>query len=138
MSFATADALHQEITFKVIGAAMHVHNELGPGLREVLYHRALSSAMREAGLAFESEKPVQIELGNEFVGLLYLDHFVEDKVVVESKVLPHLLTNDEIAQVITYLAVTEASVGLLLNFGRERLEYNAYCLQRSLLTGGIE
>ena len=57
------------------------------------------------------------------VGLLYVDHLVEDAVVVEEKALSHLLTNEEVAQVITYLAALDKPVGLLLNFGRRRLEY---------------
>ena len=117
------NAPQDEITYRVIGAAMRVHNELGPGLRETIYHRALSSALRDAGLSFEEEKPLQIALDDEAVGLLYIDHFVEETVDVETKVLAHLLTNEEVAQVITYLAVTEAPVGPLLNFGRMRLEY---------------
>ncbi len=117
------NVLHEDITYRVIGAAMSVHNKLGPGLRERLYHRALSSAMREVGLSFETEKRLQIEIDGEFVGLLYLDHFVEDTVVVECKAQSHQLTNDEVGQLITYLAVTEAPVGFLINFGRSRLEY---------------
>src|SRR4051794_30774479 len=107
---------NQDVTFKVIGAAMRVHNELGPGLKEAIYHRALSAALRDAGLAFEEEKPIRIELDGEFAGLLYLDEFVEDEVVVEIKALSHLLMKEETAQVITYLAVTESKVGLLINF----------------------
>jgi GxxExxY protein len=114
---------HEDITYRVIGAAMRVHNELGPGLKEVMYHRALSTAMRDAGLSFEHEKQLEVDLDGDRVGLLYIDHFVEDAVVVETKVLSHLLTKEEVAQVITYLAVTGAPVGLLLNFGRPRLEY---------------
>jgi len=114
---------YEDTTFKVIGAAMYVHNKLGPGLREAVYQSALSFAMRDAGLAFEEEKPVQVTLDGEQVGLFYLDHLVEDAVVVEEKALSHLLTNEEVAQVITYLKATEKPLGLLLNFGRRRLEY---------------
>jgi GxxExxY protein len=102
---------------------MRVHNELGPGLKETMYHRALSTAMRDAGLTFEHEKQLEVDLDGERAGLLYMDHFVEECVVVETKVLAHLLTNEEVAQVITYLAVSGAPVGLLLNFGRPRLQY---------------
>ena len=118
-----AEIPNQDVTYKIIGAAMRVHNELGPGLKEAIYHRALSAALREAGLSSEEEKPVRVELDGEFAGLLYLDEFVENEVVVEIKALSHLLTNEETAQIITYLAVTESKVGLLLNFGRQRLEY---------------
>jgi GxxExxY protein len=102
---------------------MAVHNEMGPGLKEIMYHRALSQALRGAGLEFEEQKAVAIEIDGKVVGRLYLDHLVENKVVVEEKAMPHLITDDEVAQVITYLAATGLPVGLLLNFGRRRLDY---------------
>jgi GxxExxY protein len=114
---------YADITYGIIGAAMKVHNQLGPGLREVMYQRALSAALRDAGLGFEEEKPFEIHLDDERVGIIYLDHLVEGAVVVEEKAFPHLLTNDEVAQVLTYLSVAEAPLGLLINFGRKRLEY---------------
>ena len=114
---------HQDLTYQIIGAAMRVHNKLGPGHREMVYQRALSMALKETGLGFEEEKSIELTYDGEWVGLLYLDHFVEEAVVVEEKALAHLLTDEEVAQVITYLAATEAPVGLLLNFGRSRLEY---------------
>jgi len=113
---------YADLTYKVIGAAMKVHNQLGPGLKEIHYHKALSSALEEAGVGFEEEFAIQVMLNEQQVGLLFLDHFVEGKVVVEEKAIPHLLTNEEVAQVITYLAASKAPLGLLLNFGRERLE----------------
>jgi GxxExxY protein len=111
------------LTYPVIGAAMAVHNALGPGLREGHYQRALSLELGKAGLPFVAEQPVHIDSEQGFIGLLYLDHLVADELVVECKAFPHLLTNEEIAQVLTYLCATSKSVGLLFNFGRNRLEY---------------
>jgi GxxExxY protein len=117
------DAPHSDITYKIIGAAMEIHNKLGPGHKEIVYQKALSEKMLEAGLSFEKEKPIEIFIDDISVGLLYLDHLVEGVVVVEEKAFSHLLTNEEIAQVITYLAATGLPVGLLLNFGRKRLQF---------------
>jgi GxxExxY protein len=114
---------HKLLTYRIIGAAMRVHNELGPGLKEAMYQRGLSLALEEDGLSFEAEKPLEVRLDGSQVGLLYLDHFVEGSIIVEEKALSHLLRRDEVAQVITYLAVSNAPVGLLINFGRKRLEY---------------
>ena len=114
---------HEDLTYRVIGCAMSVHNLLGPGLREGHYQRALSAEMEKAGLSFEEERPVEIFADGTSVGLLYLDHLVEGAVVVEVKALRHKLTNDEIGQVITYLAATGLQVGLLLNFAGTSLEY---------------
>jgi GxxExxY protein len=113
----------EDPTYKVIGAAMAVHNALGPGLKEAAYQKGLSLQMEKDGLSFEAEKPVTVALEGTQVGLLYLDHFVEGQLVVEEKALSHLLTNEEIAQVITYLCATGRQVGLLLNFGRRQLQY---------------
>jgi GxxExxY protein len=113
----------EDLTYKVIGCAMRVHNGLGPGLKEAVYQRALSLEMEAADLSFEAERSVEIFIDSTFVGLLYLDHLVEDQLVVEEKALSHLLTKEEIAQVITYLCTTGLNVGLLLNFGRRRLKY---------------
>jgi GxxExxY protein len=113
----------EDLTYRVIGAAMRVHNTLGPGLKEAAYQKALSLEMEGAGLSFEAERPVEIFVDGVSVGLLYLDHLVEEQLILEEKAFSHLLTNEEIAQVITYLCATRLNVGLLLNFGRRRLEY---------------
>ncbi len=125
-------APHQSLTYKIIGCAMSVHNELGPGLREGIYQRALAVKIEQAGLEHIEEKPVEIHIDGACVGLLYLDHLVEEAVIVEIKALRHRLTNDEIGQVITYLAATGYSVGLLFNFAGKSLEYKRIFPPRKL------
>ena len=114
---------HTDLTFRIIGAAMRVHNRLGPGLKEKHYQRAMTVDMQGDGLLVEEEYAMDIYDGNIWLGKIYLDHWVEKKVVVEIKALSHLLTNLEVAQMINYLAATQSPVGLLFNFGRRRLEY---------------
>jgi GxxExxY protein len=126
------DGPQQDVTFKIIGAAMNVHNALGPGLKEIAYHKAMSLELERAELGFEEEKAVDIHLDGSSVGLLYLDHLVEATVVVEEKAFSHLPTEEEQAQVITYLAATRFPVGVLLNFGRMRLEYRRTLPPRSM------
>ena len=111
------------LSYRVIGAAMRVHNALGPGLKESAYQKALSLEMEKAGLSFEAERPVEIFPDGVSIGLLYLDHLVEGQLIVEEKAFSHLVTREELAQVITYLCATGLKVGLLINFGRRRLEY---------------
>jgi GxxExxY protein len=111
------------LTYPVISAAMRGHNRLGPGLKEAVYQNALSIEMQNTGLSFVAEQTVGIADDGKYLGLVYLDHLVEDELVVEEKAFSHLLTNEEVAQVITYLCATGKSVGLLLNFGRKLLEY---------------
>ncbi|MFQ5857855.1 MAG: phosphoribosyl-ATP diphosphatase [Anaerolineae bacterium] len=116
---------HQDITYEMIGAAMRVHNRLGPGHKEAVYQRDLTAEMRASGLKVREEYPFAIyrEDGT-FLGYLYVDHIVEDLVIAEVKALSHLVTKEEIAQVITYLAATAFPVGLLFNFGRRKLDFH--------------
>jgi GxxExxY protein len=113
----------EDLTYQVIGCAMRVHNKLGSGLKEAHYQQALSLELATAGLSFEAERPREIVVDGTVVGLLYVDHLIEGQLIVEEKAVPHLMTADEIAQVITYLCALELNVGLLINFGRNRLEY---------------
>ncbi len=121
-----------ELTYKIIGAAMRVHNKLGPGHKEAFYQQALAAGLIALGLSTEIEKSVEIYIDGAFVGLLYLDVLVEGKVVVETKAFSHLLKDEEVAQVICYLAATGLKIGLLFNFGRKRLQYRRILPPRKL------
>ncbi len=112
-----------ELTYKVNGIAMQVQHELKPGHREVMYQRRLAQRLIDSGFETESEKRVEVFISDTLVGYMYLDLWVEQMLVIECKAFPHRLTNDEIGQVITYLAATASPVGLLYNFGRKVLEF---------------
>jgi len=104
---------------------MQVHNELGPGHREAVYHDAMAAKLKQAGLDFEDEPyiPVTLDDGT-VVGGNSPDHVVEQTVIIEYKARSHLMTDDDLAQVISYFAVlSHCPVALLINFGRPRLEY---------------
>ncbi len=115
------------LTYRINGICMQVHNDLGPGHREEVYHRALEQRFTEEGVVFESEPPLEVVDGNGNVLIIYRPDFrIEGKLWLEIKALSHLLTNDEIAQVIDYFAADiqeTCSVALLVNFGLRRLDY---------------
>ena len=117
------DATGNDLTYRIIGAAMEVHNTLGPGHKEEVYERALAVALEERGMGVARQVPVEVGYHDVPVGLFVLDLLVEGLVVVELKAFAHQLTDDELGQIINYLQVAQAPVGLLLNFGRRRLEY---------------
>ena len=117
------DATGNDLTYRIIGAAMAVHNFLGPGYKEEVYERALEVELGDRGIGVERQFPVEVEYEDAPVGLFYLDLFVERTVVVEVKAFAHLLTNDERAQVINYLKATQAPVALVFNFGRRWLDW---------------
>jgi GxxExxY protein len=117
------DPTGNTLTYQIIGAAMAVHNRLGPGYKEEIYERALANECGQSGLCVALQVPIPVcDLGLE-VGLFYLDLLVDSVVVVEVKAFSHLLTGDEIAQVINYLTATDLKVGLLINFGSKSLEF---------------
>ena len=123
MSKFVKDAPANDVTFTINGAAMAVHNALGPGYKEEVYERALATELERRSVAVRRQHPVEVVHADVPVALFYLDLLVEETVVVEVKALTHQLTNDERAQVINYLKATGFPIGLLLNFGRRRLEY---------------
>jgi phosphoribosylamine--glycine ligase/phosphoribosylaminoimidazole synthetase len=111
-----------DLTYKINGLAFQVHNEIGPGHAEKFYQRRLAELCRDAGLAVEMEKRVEVWIAEKMVGYLKLDLWVEASLVVECKSMFRPLGNAEIGQVLTYLAATGSPVGMLYNFGTVRVE----------------
>ncbi len=88
------DAPYQDITRRIIGAAMAVHNDLGPGHRELVYQRALALQMAQLDLCFRQEEPMPVRTGQGDTLVVYrADFLVEEKVVVETKAFSHPLHN---------------------------------------------
>ena len=105
-----------QITEKIIGAAIEVHTHLGPGLLESAYQVCLAHEMKLRGLSYEREKPLPVEYKGLSLDCSYrLDFIVEGAVVVEVKAVDALLPIHQ-AQLLTYLQLTGCKVGLLINF----------------------
>lgn len=111
-----------DLTEKIIGAAIEVHNYWGPGLLENIYEKSLAHELMLRGLHVERQvhlnlKYKDLDLGDEFA----LDLIVDGKVVVELKVVKELNPIHE-AQLITYMKLTDCKVGLLINFNVLKLK----------------
>jgi GxxExxY protein len=105
-----------KITDAVIGAAIEVHRQLGPGLLESAYQECLSKELSLRGIPFEREKPLRLEYkGLELECGYRLDFLVANSVVIEIKSVETLAPVHE-AQLITYLKLGDWKVGLLINF----------------------
>ena len=106
-----------KLTEKIIGIAIEVHRELGPGLLESVYQRCLAIALREDGLRVEEEKPVPICFrGHQITDVGYrLDMLVEDVIILELKSAANLV-DVNMKQVLTYLRLMKKPIGLLMNF----------------------
>ncbi len=114
--------LEQEnITEAIIGAAFDVHNELGYGFLEKVYQNAMLIAIKERGLAAEPEVAIQVYYKNSLVGDYRADLVVEG-VIVELKVAAKYNPQDE-SQLLNELKATRSRIGLLINFGREKVEF---------------
>jgi GxxExxY protein len=116
----SSDAGPDRRTEPIIGCAIEVHRELGPGLLEAPYHGAMCIALTAAGLSFEREKPFPALFKGVRVGDYRPDLIVNAEVVVEIKSVERY---DPVflAQMLTYLRITKLSVGLIINFNRPQL-----------------
>jgi GxxExxY protein len=111
-----------ELTYKINGCAMKVHNTLGNGFQEVIYQRCLAIELRKAGISFEREKEQKIYYDGEEVGTRRADFIVENQVVVELKALINL-EPVHLAQAKNYVVAYNFQIGLLINFGATTLQF---------------
>lgn len=113
---------YEELTKKIIGAAMQVHKHLGNGFQEVIYQRALSIEMNLQGIQHEREKEMPIQYKGYNIGTRRVDFFVEEKIMVEIKALINL-EDVHLAQAMNYIEAYNMEIGLLLNFGSKSLQF---------------
>jgi GxxExxY protein len=108
------------LTEKIIGCAIEVHRQLGPGLLESTYEAAMAIELESSGIRFERQVVYPVLYKGRSIGEYRLDLFVEKQIVVETKSVERF---DPVfaAQVLTYLRVTGAKVGLLINFNSRLL-----------------
>lgn len=111
-----------EITYKINGCAMKVHNILGNGFQEVIYQRCLAIELEKAGLNFNREVEQTIFYEGIEVGTRRADFVVEEKVIVELKALINL-EDVHLAQAKNYVVAYDFQVGLLINFGATSLQF---------------
>ena len=121
--------LHEEITHKILEVCFEVSNELGSGFLESVYQNALQIALQDKRLKVIPQYPLRVVFRNQEVGNFYADFLVEEKVLLEIKAVVALAPEHQ-AQVINYLKATGIEVGILVNFGRPKLEYKR--LERNL------
>jgi GxxExxY protein len=113
------------LTGKIIGCAMKVHRYVGCGFPEIVYHRCLIIELQKEGLLFESQCQKDIFYEGICVGKRRLDLLVDNKVLVELKAVAEI-ERAFYSQVVNYLKVFKLEVGLLLNFGKESLEFKRF------------
>lgn len=118
--------MRDERTYKIIGAALEVHKELGCGFLEAVYQEALDREFGIQKIPFKSQPTVEILYKGTPLAKIYQPDFIcFDEVIVEIKAITSLSGIEE-AQLINYLKAAKLKVGLLINFGSRSLEYKRF------------
>jgi GxxExxY protein len=120
--------IFQEESYKIIGACLEVHKELGCGFLEAVYQEALEIEFKKRGIPYEREKELPINYkGVELKKKFYADFFCYDEIIVETKACGELI-EEHISQVLNYLNTNNYKLGLLFNFGEKSLKYKRVIL----------
>jgi len=112
---------HKKLSYDIVGCAMRVHSALGPGFPESVYHKALSYELTEAKIPFESEKALAVSYRGRPCGEFRTDLVVDEQVILELKALERL-SDDHMAQAISYLKASKLKLAILINFGTKSLQ----------------
>ena len=116
----TEDYQHDPLTHRIIGCAMEVHRQLGPGLLEATYETALCLELTQEGIPFVRQAGVPVYYKGQVIGEHRPDLVVQDRVVVEVKSVDRLVGVHQ-AQLLAYMRLLKKPVGLLLNFNSDIL-----------------
>jgi len=119
------ELLHQSVTEQILGAAFEVHKVLGYGFLEKVYQRAMPVELQLRGLDAKIETEIQVAYKGHDVGLYKADVLVNDRVLVELKIAKVYCPGDE-PQLLNELKATGIRVGLLINFGRYKVEFKRF------------
>ena len=122
----TEQNIRDPLTERIISCSFKVHNTLGLGFSEKIYHRALIAAFEEQKLKYETEQPFPVFFENKKVGLGRLDLVVENKVVVEVKAVYGYMPKVFHYQILSYLRASGLKTGLLINFGNKSCEIKRF------------
>jgi GxxExxY protein len=122
------ELLYKDECYKIVGACMEVHSNLGCGFLEPVYQEALALELQQRGIPFEKEKEFEIKYKGFVIPKTYkVDFLCYEHIIVELKALSQL-TSDHIAQVLNYLKASQLKLGLLVNFGISSLQHERIIL----------
>lgn len=120
--------LYKDLTYKIIGCCMEVHKELGKGFGEIIYGDALEIEFKNQNINYSREKRYKIIYkGNILPHYYKADFVIGNKIILEIKAI-EALTSSHIKQTLNYLAASKLKIGLLINFGEDRLSYKRLIL----------
>jgi GxxExxY protein len=109
------DLIYPELSYKLVGLAYNVFNELGHGHLEKVYQKAYAKELKDASIIFKEQAPYQVIYKEEVIGNNYLDFLIEDKVIIELK-RSDFHSKKYIDQVSNYIKVSNLQLAILINF----------------------
>ena len=110
-----------DVSNHIIGIGIDIHKNLGPGFQEKIYEEALLTEFKKSGIGYEKQKVVRVDYEGQALGNQRIDLLVDDEIILEIKACTKIIPIHR-DQVISYLKSTNKKLGLILNFGRSRLE----------------
>ena len=114
--------IYKDLSYKVIGLAMELHRKLGYGFLEKVYENALMVLLKRDGIPAIQQAPINVGFEGEIVGNYIADILVDDKIILELKCVEEI-ANIHRAQVLNYLRATNKQLAIILNFAKEKLEF---------------
>jgi len=125
-----AELLYKEEVYAIVGAAMEVHRVLGCGFLEAVYQEAMGIELAQKNIPFLPQVELLVQYKGRLLKKCYVvDFIVYEKIIVELKAQEQLLSKDE-AQILNYLKASGKEVGVLINFGSERLQWKRIVLSK--------
>jgi GxxExxY protein len=116
----------KEKTYQIIGASMDVHNEMGHGFFEGVYQEALEIELSLRNIPFVAQKKFEVEYKGHILSKKYIPDFIcFEEIIVEIKAISNMTRADS-AQVLNALKATGLKVGLGVNFGKPKLQYERF------------
>jgi GxxExxY protein len=122
MSTNEEGIVYKDISFRIIGFAIQVHNELGYGFLEKVYENALMVLLKSERIPAKQQAAISVYFLGEVVGEYYADILVDNKIILEIKSVEKIIQAHR-AQALNYLKATGLKLAIILNFGKEKLEF---------------
>lgn len=114
--------IYQEMSYKLIGCIYEMYNQVGFGYQEKHYQRILAEILKQVGLKFQKEVSGRIIFNGRIIARYYLDFLVEDRIIVELKVVNDFYTQHR-NQVLTYLKAHNLKLGILVLITKDGIKY---------------
>lgn len=114
--------IYKDLSYKITGLAIEVHNELGCGFLEKVYENAMMMLFEREKISARQQAPADVYFHEKVIGQYFADILVENKIILELKTID-AISNVHAAQVLNYLRATGIKLGLILNFGKPKFTF---------------